>query len=782
MRPAAPSIEIMAAQSVTPDSRSSSSTNSPLPADNEESDFFIAGNDSQSSLGVPNIEDMQVNDDPCQPAVNRLPSEILISIFAKLNNSSDLFHCMLTCKRWAKNSVDLLWHRPACTNWKNHSSICQTLQLENPFFAYRAFIKRLNLAATPLADRINDGSVIPLSVCTRVERLTLTNCRNLTDQGLTALVENSSSLLALDISGDEHISDVSIRTIAEHCKRLQGLNISGCRLITNDSMIKLAENCRFIKRLKLNECAQLQDNAILSFAENCPNILEIDLHQCAQIGNEPITALIAKGQSLRELRLAGCELIDDSAFLTLPVGRTYDHLRILDLTSCARLTDQAVQKIIDAAPRLRNLVLAKCRNITDVAVNAISKLGKNLHYLHLGHCGHITDDAVKRLVKECNRIRYIDLGCCTLLTDDSVTKLAQLPKLKRIGLVKCSSITDESVFALARANHRPRARRDANGNIDEYYSSSLERVHLSYCTNLTLKSIIKLLNYCPRLTHLSLTGVTAFLREEFAEFCRPPPPEFTDHQRGVFCVFSGIGVSRLRDYLNSSPEYEGLRDSSAPRSSGIAGYGSRQPVDPRAATAGNAGQANGDAEADDADALEDDDFEGLDGSEMAVDGQPLLAQNLVNGNAQNGVPPPPPTHVPPTGAVPMFAQPLGQAPLLFSPSSPSFPQSTRSPTITRTPNHPSPLVVSSHYSPTSAGPSTSTANTLSPQGTNLGFTAYTNRRPTPLGASTASMEASMLSPEFHRDRPASVISMEASMLGPLDPDTPEPSTPTGQQM
>ncbi|KAL0932636.1 F-box and leucine-rich repeat protein grr1 [Colletotrichum truncatum] len=801
MRPAVPSIAIMAAQSVTPDSRSSSSTNSPAPADNEESDFFIAGNDSQSSLGVPNIEDMQVNDDPCQPAVNRLPSEILISIFAKLNSSSDLFHCMLTCKRWAKNSVDLLWHRPACTNWKNHSSICQTLQLENPFFAYRDFIKRLNLAATPLADRINDGSVIPLAVCTRVERLTLTNCRNLTDQGLTALVENSSSLLALDISGDEHISDVSIRTIAEHCKRLQGLNISGCRLITNDSMIMLAENCRFIKRLKLNECAQLQDNAILSFADNCPNILEIDLHQCSQIGNEPITALIAKGQSLRELRLAGCELIDDSAFLSLPPNKTYDHLRILDLTSCARLTDQAVQKIIEAAPRLRNLVLAKCRNITDVAVNAISKLGKNLHYLHLGHCGHITDEAVKRLVQACNRIRYIDLGCCTLLTDDSVMRLAQLPKLKRIGLVKCSNITDESVFALARANHRPRARRDANGNIDEYYASSLERVHLSYCTNLTLKasyasplwcchwltgkqSIIKLLNYCPRLTHLSLTGVTAFLREEFAEFCRPPPPEFTDHQRGVFCVFSGAGVSKLREYLNNSPEYEGLRDSPAPRYSG-AGILSRRNIDPRSATPGNAGPANGDAEGDDAEAPEEDEFDGLDGSEMAVDGQPLLAQNLVNGNAtQNGMaPPPPPNHVPLNGAVPMFAQPLGQAPLLFSPTSPSFPQSARSPTAAGPSNHPLPLVISSHYTPNSptAGHNASTATAISPQGTNLGFPAYTNRRPTSIGASTASMEASMLSPAIHRDRPASVISMEASMLGPSDPNIPESAASNAPQ-
>lgn len=59
-----------------------------------------------------------------------------------------------------------------------------------------------------------------------------------------------------------------------------------------------------------------------------------------------------------------------------------------------------------------------------------------------------------------------------------------------------------------------------------------------------------MLNSCPRLTHLSLTGIQAFLREELIAFCREAPPEFTQQQRDVFCVFSGEGVSALRDFLN----------------------------------------------------------------------------------------------------------------------------------------------------------------------------------------------------------------------------------------
>lgn len=230
------------------DSRSTSSASSPQPAEYEESDFYHNGNDSESSLGVPNLQDMQVTDEyECLNPVQRLPNEILIQIFSKLSAATDLRHVMLTCKRWSRNAVDLLWHRPACTSWPKHSLICSTLSLPQPYYAYADFIKRLNLAS--LADAVNDGSVMALAVCNRVERLTLTNCKGLTDGGLIPLVTNSSHLMALDISGDEEITEESIKVIAEHCKRLQGLNISNCTKISNESLVLLAQNCRYLKRV-----------------------------------------------------------------------------------------------------------------------------------------------------------------------------------------------------------------------------------------------------------------------------------------------------------------------------------------------------------------------------------------------------------------------------------------------------------------------------------------------------------------------------------------------------
>lgn len=44
----------------------------------------------------------------------------------------------------------------------------------------------------------------------------------------------------------------------------------------------------------------------------------------------------------------------------------------------------------------------------------------------------------------------------------------------------------------------------------------------------------------------------AFLRDDLLVFCREAPPEFNEHQRDVFCVFSGVGVQRLRVFLNTN--------------------------------------------------------------------------------------------------------------------------------------------------------------------------------------------------------------------------------------
>lgn len=469
-------------------SSSSSSTSPERGADDDNDSFMLQANDSQSSLGLDLSHDTSQDaamrreyEERCRVSpVHRLPAELLISIFARLTSPRDLQMCMLVSKEWARNSVGLLWHRPAMSKWDSIHSVVQSIRKGNKFFAYQDLVKRLNMST--LAGQVSDGTLAGMTECKRIERLTLTNCSKLTDLSLQPLVDGNRSLLALDVTGLDQLTDKTMMSVADNCLRLQGLNVTGCKKLTDASIVAIARNCRHLKRLKFNNCAQLTDVSIMTVAANSTHLLEIDLYGLQNLESPSVTALITSCLHLREMRLAHCVRINDSAFLDIPsepdMPMALESLRILDLTDCVELGDKGVEKIIQACPRLRNLILAKCRQITDRGVFAITKLGKNLHYIHLGHCARITDVSVEALAKSCNRIRYIDLACCSNLTDNSVMKLASLPKLKRIGLVKCAGITDRSIYSLAVGEVR-------NGR-KVHGMSVLERVHLSYCTLLTL--------------------------------------------------------------------------------------------------------------------------------------------------------------------------------------------------------------------------------------------------------------------------------------------------------
>lgn len=179
--------------------------------------------------------------------ISRLPAEIMIAVFAKLSSSADLKSSMLVSREWAKNSVQLLWHRPATAHWQALHNVVQSIRNANTYFDYYNLVKRLNLSS--LGSQVSDGTLLPFAACKRIERLTLTNCPKLTDLSVARMIQGNRSLLALDVTGLDGITDVTMNAVADNCMRLQGLNITNCRKITDDSLAHVAQNCRYVKRV-----------------------------------------------------------------------------------------------------------------------------------------------------------------------------------------------------------------------------------------------------------------------------------------------------------------------------------------------------------------------------------------------------------------------------------------------------------------------------------------------------------------------------------------------------
>lgn len=469
-----------------------------------------------------------------------LPHEILLHVFRyALTSQQDLQSCLLVCRRWCASAVQVLWHRPSFHKLSALFQMIHVMIQPDAYFPYASYIRRLNFST--LAGELDDQLFGRMALCHRLERLTLSGCTQVTEATLSRVLQNTPQLVAVDFSGVTCVTDHTLQVLATTCPRLQGANLTGCLHITSQGVRDLARHCPMLRRIKLGACERVGGDALLELLRRCPTLLEADLMQCTSVHDQSVQDVWLRPTQLRELKLAHCNALTDLAFPTpsmrraLPLSppfRVCEHLRMLDLTCCTMLTDEAVRAIVSHAPRLRNVSLAKCSHLTDQSVYAISELGRNIQHLHLAHVSHVTDRAIIHLAHHCTRIRYLDLACCVQLTDESVVVLAsQLPKLRRIGLVRVAQLTDRAIYAL----------------VERY--TNLERVHLSYCENIHVPAIFWLTLRLPRLTHLSLTGVPAFRCAELQAMCRPPPKEFNQHQRQSFCVYSGRGVHELRRFL-----------------------------------------------------------------------------------------------------------------------------------------------------------------------------------------------------------------------------------------
>ncbi|KAF9897851.1 SCF ubiquitin ligase complex subunit [Lobosporangium transversale] len=469
---------------------------------------------------------------------SNLPSELILLIFKFLLTARDLRSAVLVCKLWCSCGMDLLWSKPSLPTLAAAEKMIHTLCLPSTIFPYADYIRRLNLAF--LSSDVTDSMLECFASCSRLERLLLAGSVQISSDGLNKVLSRCSPVLfSLDLSEIPAVTDTLVESVAAGCPKLQTLYLGSCSAITDESIVKLAKKCPQLKRIKLSHCSQLTDRSIAALTQFCPQLTEMDVTNCNLVSSDAIQSVFGNLPQIRDINMTLLVNLTNAAFASIhPSTHRFEQLRVLNLTSCALITDDTLLRIIPATPRLRSLALTKCDKITDIGASVIKTLGKHLHYLHLGHCAKITDRLVATIAQHCTRIRYLDLACCSKLTDAAVFALAQLPKLRRIGLVKCSNITDHGIYAML---------------VSQILPQTLERVHLSYCVHLSESAVAALVSQCSKMTHLSLTGVPAFISPCYQQFCRAPPPEFTAHQREVFCVFSGKGVRELRNHMQENP-------------------------------------------------------------------------------------------------------------------------------------------------------------------------------------------------------------------------------------
>lgn len=464
-----------------------------------------------------------------------LPHEILAMVLEAKSQKSNIVPLMAVSKAWAEVIAKLIYYRPHINKQQQLNSFLVTMSKskDETLFDYRSLIKRLNFSF--VGDYMTDRKLEYFIGCPNLERLTLVFCKYITTKSVAQVLKGCQYLQSVDITGIHHIGDDLFEVLASDCRRIQGLYVPHSNDVSPVSISHFITNAPMLKRVKITFNQSIENSLVMQMVKCCPFLVEVDLTSTPNIDNQGLVTLFTSLPQLREIRVThNTNITDEFMQIVSQEISSLPALRLVDFSGCENITDKTIDKLVTLAPKLRNLFFGKCSRITDASLKSLARLGKNIQTMHFGHCFNISDEGVRVLVSNCPKIQYIDFACCTNLTNKTLYELAELPKLKRIGMVKCSQITDEGLLTMISIRGR---------------NDTLERVHLSYCTSLTIYPIYELLMACPKLSHLSLTAVPSFLRPDITQFCRAPPSEFTANQRQIFCVFSGKGVHKLRHHL-----------------------------------------------------------------------------------------------------------------------------------------------------------------------------------------------------------------------------------------
>ncbi|KAF9568580.1 hypothetical protein EC968_002918 [Mortierella alpina] len=127
-----------------------------------------------------------------------------------------------------------------------------------------------------------------------LRRLELSGCENIGDEGLVMLAQNCTKLRLLDLEDVSLLTDVSLRAFGLHLQHLERISLSNCENVTDQGIMRMlrpapnpttlstatammmnnpegaASCCRKLLHIELDNCVLLTDRLLLEFA----NVLE----------------------------------------------------------------------------------------------------------------------------------------------------------------------------------------------------------------------------------------------------------------------------------------------------------------------------------------------------------------------------------------------------------------------------------------------------------------------------------------------------------------------------
>lgn len=364
----------------------------------------------------------------------------------------------------------------------------------------------------------------------KLEKLSLRQCDQLTNDGFISLIKVQPHLTHLDLTFSVRITDKSLMEICDTLKTLKVLKLRKCRALT-DLSVKLIADLPHLEVLDISECElitsaaiidgiakqkneKLQEiflsalniceNAITKVTENLVNLRVLDLSFCFNHVDDVCVQMILKNLvMLRELNLNFCERISDGGLTGMTMKEKLENIESKINDSVEKpepVVSGSIPVPFFAPPTFKISLRTKAEEA--IVGDALRKKAMMQMAVKINMDEEMSSNfSVARLAG----LRTLKLGSCNKISDVSLIYNFKLPELREINLSKCQQISIEGIKALVKN------------------CPALEIVNLSECHSITDKCIELISTKLPRLRSLNLQRcfqLTDYSLDYIAMYCK----------------------------------------------------------------------------------------------------------------------------------------------------------------------------------------------------------------------------------------------------------------------
>ena len=293
-----------------------------------------------------------------------------------------------------------------------------------------------------------DNAFSQLDKLKNIQHLDLSSCHIVTHKALadTLLKINALKLTHLNLNCCSSVKDPFIVEAGSHLSQLTDLDLSSTG-ITNWGIVLVSKFMTQLRSLRLAWCRHLTDTGLLgqvdSEVENHPDDCECRCHK------PPESTIFRKPSKYRKPSSHTLEQMEQVLALTgdniYPLSELC-LLERLDLTACAKITDNSLLVILPRLLYLQSLKLAMCSQLTDETLHVIARHNMILEELDISNNLKYTDRGVMTIAQRLRRLTHLNISNCDGLSDSSVHAVRRHCRwLKCLNVSMNIQITDEAV-------------------------------------------------------------------------------------------------------------------------------------------------------------------------------------------------------------------------------------------------------------------------------------------------------------------------------------------------